>query len=153
MKKKCESGEFFHSPIIKLLFIMKFILILICTTGLLASFGKSYSQTNNLSLDFKRTSIESVLNYIESNTEFSFMYDNKKIDIRREVDINVKNKTIENILDQLFENKAVYQIIGKHIIITPKESQSNFNNQQQKSITGKVVDLSGAPLPGVSVVV
>ena len=132
---------------------MKLIMVLICFIGLLSSFGKSYSQNTKLSIEFKNSSIENVLNYIESCTEYSFMYDNKKIDISHEVNINVKNQTIESIIDQLFENGVNYQMIGKHIIITPKESQLSTSTQQSHSIFGKVTDSSGASLPGVSVVI
>lgn len=155
MKKKHESGglSLFCPFVFKLLRVMKILVVFICFIGLLSSFGKSYSQNIKLSVEFKNSSIENVLNYIESRTEYSFMYDNKKIDISHEVNINVKNQTIESILDQLFENGVNYQMIGKHIIITPKESQLNTSTQQQKSISGKVTDSTGATLPGVSVVV
>ena len=132
---------------------MKLMMVLICFIGLLSSFGKSYSQNTKLSVEFKNSSIESVLNYIESSTEYSFMYDNKKIDISREVNISAKDQTIEAILDQLFGNGVNYQMIGKHIIITPKESQLSSSTQQLRSISGKVTDSSGSSLPGVSVAV
>jgi len=121
--------------------------------GLLSSFGKSYSQNAKLSLELKNSSVESVLNYIESHTEYSFMYDNQKIDINREVNITVKNQTVESILNQLFENGVSYKMIGKHIIITPKENELSYISEQAKSITGKVTDSSGAPLPGVTVAI
>ncbi len=154
MKKKHESEGLglFRPFVFKLLRIMKIMVVLICFIGLLSSFGKSYSQNTKLSVEFKNSSIENILNYIESRTEYSFMYDNKKIDISHEVNINVKNQTIESILDQLFENGVNYQMIGKHIIITPKGSQLSTSTQQSHSISGKVKDISGASLPGVSVV-
>ena len=133
---------------------MKLMIVLICFIGLLSSFGKSYSQNTKLSVEFKNSSIESVLNYIESRTEYSFMYDNKKIDISREVSISVKDQTVESILDRIFDNSVNYQMIGKHIIITPSEEQHSIaSSQQQKSVSGKVTDSTGEPLPGVSVVI
>ena len=134
---------------------MKLMMIIICTVGLLSSFGKSYSQNSKLSVDLKNSSIENVLNYIESNSEYSFMYDNKKIDVYREVSISVKDQTVESILDQLFQNKVIYKMIGKHIIITPKEDQfsSTTAQQQSRAISGRVTDSSGSPMPGVTVVI
>ncbi len=155
MKKKHESGGLgsFSPFAFKLLRVMRITVMLICFVGLLGSFGKSYSQNAKLSLEFKNSSIESVLNYIESRTEYSFMYDNQKIDINREVSINVKDETVGAILNQLFENGVNYQMIGKHIIITPKDSELSTTSQQFRSVSGKVTDSSGSPLPGVSVVV
>ncbi|MBW8324175.1 MAG: TonB-dependent receptor [Prolixibacteraceae bacterium] len=132
---------------------MRITVIFICFVGLLGSFGKSYSQNAKLSLEFKNSSIESVLNYIESRTEYSFMYDNQKININREVNINMRDETVGTILNQLFENSVNLQIIGKHIIITPKNSEFTTTSQQSSSVSGKVTDSSGSPLPGVSVVI
>jgi len=155
MKKKHESGGLgiFSPSILKLLVVMKMMIVLICCVGLLSSFGKSYSQNTKLSVELKNSSIENVLNYIESRTEYSFMYDNKKIDISREVNISVKNQPVESILDQIFENGVNYQMIGKHIIITPKESQSSTSTQQSSTVSGRVSDSLGDPLPGVTVAV
>lgn len=155
MKKKPRLGDYskISSPLLKLLLVMKLVIILVCTVGILTSFGKSYSQNTRISLDFKNSSIEDVLNYIEGRTDYSFMYDNNNINISREVNINVKDQTVESILDQLFENGVNYKVIGNHIIITPKEGQSGIISQQTKSISGKVTEVSGAPLPGVTVLV
>ncbi|MFA5329149.1 MAG: TonB-dependent receptor [Prolixibacteraceae bacterium] len=156
MKKKHESDGLglLSRSVFKILRVMKLMMVLICFVGLLSSFGKSYSQNTKLSVEFKSSTIESVLNYIESRTDYSFMYDNKKIDVSRKINISAKDKTVEAILDQLFDNGVSYKMIGKHIIITHREEQPSISSdQQQKSISGKVTDSSGAPIPGVSIVV
>lgn len=153
MKKKHESDGpgLLSRSVFKILRVMKLMMVLICFVGLLSSFGKSYAQNTKLSVEFKNSTIEDVLNYIESHTEYSFMYDNKKIDVSREVNISAKDKTVEAILDQLFDNGVTYKMVGKHIIITPKDSDFSTTSQQSHSVSGKVTDSSGAPLPGVSV--
>lgn len=138
--------------VLKLLVTMKLMLLLICGAGLLSSFGKSYAQNTRLSVELKNSSIETVLNYIETHTEYSFMYDNKKVDVHRDVDIAVKDQTVESILDQLFGNEMKYQMVGRHIIISPKTDSSDLvSTQQSDTISGRVTDSSGAPLPGVTV--
>ncbi|MGV8094585.1 MAG: TonB-dependent receptor [Mangrovibacterium sp.] len=156
MKKNYEpgGGSIISPSVFKLLIAMKLMLILICGVGLLSSFGKSYSQNTKLSVELNNSSIEDVLSYIEARTEYSFMYDNKKVDIYRKVSINAKDQTVETILDQLFGDEMNYQIVGKHIIITPKDEQSaSVVTQQAKTISGRVTDSSGAALPGVTIVV
>jgi TonB-dependent starch-binding outer membrane protein SusC len=132
---------------------MKLMLVLIFTVGILTSFGEGYSQTTKLSLDLKNSSIESVLTYIENHTEYSFMYDNKKIDVTPTVDITAKDQTVADILVQIFDNVVDFQVIGKHIILTPKVSESSSVAQQKKTVSGKVTDSSGGQLQGVTVVV
>lgn len=157
MKKKHESDGpgLLSRSVFKILRVMKLMMVLICFVGLLSSFGKSYSQNTKLSVEFKSSTIESVLNYIESRTDYSFMYDNKKIDVSREVNISAKDKTVEAILDQLFDNGVSYKMIGKHIIITPKDEQSNIviAVEQPRAISGRVTDSSGQALPGVTVAI
>ncbi len=161
MKKIYEKagGKCFTLSALKLLLTMKLILVLICGLGLLNGIANnSYAQTTKISLDFKDVSIKDVLSYIEDNSEFSFMYDNNDVDVNRKVNIRVKDKTIDLILDQLFGNEKINtQTIGKHIIIVPERQQykqaETEQQQQQKSISGKVTDSSGQPLPGVTVVV
>jgi TonB-linked SusC/RagA family outer membrane protein len=134
---------------------MKMLVIIICGLSLLSSYGKSYSQNTKLTFDFEDTTVEAVLQYIEDQSDYSFMYDNNKIDVTRKVDIRVKDEPISSILDQLFNNEVRYQLVGKHVIITPSSVDGqvvNVVSQQQKRVIGKVTDSSGSPLPGVSVV-
>lgn len=161
MKKKQEKswGINFNPPLLKILRTMKLTLILICGLGLLSSVAEnSYAQTAKLTLELKNTSIKEVLLYIEDHSEFAFMYDNNKVDVTRKVDINVKDENIGSILDQLFDKGQItYQTIGRHIIIVPKENPTEKitgqQQQQQKTVSGKVTDTRNLPLPGVTVVV
>jgi TonB-linked SusC/RagA family outer membrane protein len=156
MKKNYESGgnPLISPSVIKLLVTMKLLFILICGAGLLSTFGEGYAQSTRLSVELKNSSIESVLNYIEANTEYSFMYDNKNVDVYREVNISVKDQTVETILNQLFGDEMKYRMVGNHIIITPKnEPAESVSSQQPRAVSGRVTDTSGAPMPGVTIVI
>jgi type II secretory pathway component GspD/PulD (secretin) len=118
----------------------------------MSSFGASYAQNTKMTMNLKDVAVKEVLQQIESSTEFSFMYDNKKIDVNRKVDVLAEEKTIDVILAQLFtSNNVIYEVIDKHIVLMPSDSPS-FAGQQVKKLTGKVSDTSGAALPGVSIV-
>jgi TonB-linked SusC/RagA family outer membrane protein len=59
-------------------------------------------------------------------------------------------------LDEILKNTNIaYTVKDRQILLSSKSSQDNFieNNQQQKSISGKVTDSSGVPLPGVTIVI
>jgi TonB-linked SusC/RagA family outer membrane protein len=161
--KNCKKwwGADVFSPVLKILLTMKLIVLLICGLGLLSSMaGKSYAQSARLTFALKDVSIKSVLKHIEYNSEFSFMYDNNEIDANRKVNIEVKDETIEIILNRLFGNETDYRIIDRHIILFPGEKHrpgdsNNYMRKQQiqQKVSGKVTDSSGLPLPGVTVVV
>lgn len=152
---KTDGPGLLSWSVLKILRVMKLMVVLICLVGLLSSYAKSDSQNKKLSIEFKNSSIENVLNYIESHSDYSFMYDNKKINTSRKITISVKDQTIEAILNQIFDNSVNYKTIGKHIIITPKEEAvpGTKSQQQHHNISGYVTDLSGAPLPGVTVII
>ena len=135
----------------KILLIMKLTMFLILMTFGQLLAVQSYSQTTRLNLNLKNMSIEKVISTIESKTDFYFLYNKRIIDVERKVDVNVENKEILDVLNLLFDNSGVrYTVVGRQIVL----SDINLLTQQQPSIlSGRVTDSSGAPLPGVSIVV
>ena len=154
MKKnnQCVEQHFLRLRIIKILLTMKLIIVLICFTGLLNSMGKSYAQNTKMTLHLNEVSVKEALQQIENQSEFSFMYDNNKIDVNRKVDVIAEEKTVDVILAQIFSNeKVIYEIIDRHIVLMPSDSPS-ISGQDGKKVSGKVTDQNGVTLPGVSVV-
>ena len=119
---------------------------------------ETYSQSTLLSLHLKETSIKDALGQIEEKSEFVFLYNSKLINVDRTVSMDFKNEKISEVLDKLFQASDVaYTVVDRQIVLTNKAEQANFlglsSVQQQKTISGKVTDSSGGPLPGVSVVI
>ncbi len=141
----------------KILLKMKLTLCIILFSFLGAMASESYSQTTKLSLDLKNTTVRDVLGAIEDQSEFFFLYSEKIIDVNREVSIEVRESSVEKILDKIFAGTNVnYTVKGRQIVLTTPEANNFFgdsSSQQQKSVSGKVSDSSGESLPGVSIVV
>ncbi len=132
---------------------MKLIVILICIAGLTGSYASVYSQQTRLNLNVQNTTVKDVLKQIEDQSEYSFMYNNSKIDISRRVDLKVENSSVEDILRTIFAGEDIsYKIIDRHIIIFPTSEKMGYDQgQQTRNISGKVTDSSGIPLPGVTI--
>lgn len=114
----------------------------------------TYAQMTRLNLNVKNSTIKNVLNQIEEQSEFFFLYNSKLVDVERQVNIEVKNKKINEVLNELFEGtNTLYKIVDRQIVLTSAEMDNITETQQQKVVSGKVTDSSGAPLPGVTVVV
>jgi TonB-linked SusC/RagA family outer membrane protein len=141
----------------KILLKMKLTLCIILFSFLGAMATDLYSQTTKLSLDLKNTSVKEVLGNIENQSEFFFLYSEKIINVNREINIEVRGSSIEKILDKIFAGTNInYTVKGRQIVLTTPEANpfdTTSSSHQQKSITGKVTDISGTPLPGVSVVI
>jgi TonB-linked SusC/RagA family outer membrane protein len=111
---------------------------------------ESYAQTQKLSINCQDETIHSILQKIENLSEFNFMFDATVIDINQRKSIVCKNKQITTILDQLLEDtEIVYVISDRQIVLSRAKIKDAV---QGLTISGKVTDTSGNPLPGVTVV-
>lgn len=151
MKKKTNLLCPVFSGYRKIFKTMRISLFLVFVSTLQIFAGNSYSQATRLTLDMKDVTIKDVLSRIEDQSGFYFLYDNEQINVHKKVDIDVQNESIDVILNKLFgEGKVNAVIQNRHIVLTPAE-ESIF--QQTRNISGRVTDSSGAPLPGVTVVI
>lgn len=55
---------------------------------------ESYSQSVSLSLAFSNATVEQVLEQIEKETEFSFLFTDNTLDVSKSVNIQVKNQKL-----------------------------------------------------------
>lgn len=127
------------------------IILLICITQAFAV--SLYSQNTRLSLNMTNATIKSVLNAIENQTDFYFIYEAHNVDVDRKVTVSAEDETVQQILDNLFRNTDIsYKIDDRRIALTRMAFRSDVV-QQQKNVSGKVSDSNGQPLPGVTVAV
>lgn len=136
----------------KMLRTMRFTLFAILISISQVWAANSYSQTTRLSLNLKNTTIRYVLNEIEDNSEFYFIYDASIVDVEKEISVAFKNKKVDEILDGMFEgSNVIYKIDNRQIVLSTL--LSGKDSSQERKITGKVQDSSGEPLPGVTVLI
>ena len=117
-----------------------------------ATAGSSYSQTARINLKMKDASLVDVFREIERTSEFGFFFKSEELDMEKKVSIDLTNANIEEILKKVLIDNYSYRILDKNIVVT-RGSINNTSEQQQKSVSGKVTDTTGAPIPGTSVVV
>jgi len=154
MKKKWFNGEGYLFPLLKWLRIMKLtaFILLVSLVHLSASV---YSQQTKLDVSLQNASVRDVLKSIEDQSEYFFLYTNEDIDVNRKVSVDFKEVSVEQILNQVFQGTDVsYRIADRQIVLIKNNLAVNsFQSQQQKTVTGKVTESNGQPLPGVTVVV
>jgi hypothetical protein len=128
----------------------------------MSSWGTILSQTTKLSLQLKNVAVQELIQQIEDQTEFYFLYQDDVFRNEQKVTVQTKEASVESILEQMAEQASIqYRIIDRQIILLPlgaTELPSGLkgrmeNQQQKKTVTGKVTDPSGASMPSVSVVV
>lgn len=149
MKKMLELWG--YHALKKCLRIMKiFLFIAILSIGQLFAL-ESYSQKTKLSLDLKQTRLVQILDEIENQSEFYFLFNEKLIDLDRKVDIQVKDKDIVEVLGDLFKGHNVtFQVVDRKVVLSPKNV---VELQQNRNIQGRVTNGNGEGLPGVTIAV
>lgn len=150
-KLKTINGWHCHS-LKKTFLVMRIIVFLLLAGFLQTQANDAYAQRTKLSLKYQNMVLEQVLDAIENQSEFFFLYNEKLIDAQRKVSIQADNANIENILDQLFADTNVeYSIIDRKIVLAPDDIATVA--AQQRTVSGVVNDRTGSPLPGVTVVI
>jgi TonB-linked SusC/RagA family outer membrane protein len=154
--KKHREWNCLDRPLKKLIRIMKLTSFLILVFVISVSAASSYSQSTKLNIQITNGTFVDVLKQIENQSEFYFYFNNDEIQNIGGVSISISAKKVEEVLDQLIKGTNLeYQIIDRYIAIKEKDSSVHDQTemQQQKSVSGKVTDSTGAGLPGASVVV
>jgi len=144
---------------IRLPLFIKLFALLLCTT--IGTYGteKVNLQSSNLSISMTNCTLKDVLKELENKSKYIFFYYDKNIDLKRKININVKNETIENILDKLFEHTDnTYSIHERQIVISKRKVVAEQNKEQtvvpaKKMLKGKVVDNLESPLPGATITI
>lgn len=92
-----------------------------------------------------------MLSIIEQKSSFYFTYNLRQINADRKVSVDVKDKSVSEVLDKLLKNSDVkYVINDKHIVLyKEKEHELSLEKQQVKMIKGIVTDVNGEPLSGL----
>jgi len=154
MKKKWIPGAEFSPILSKLWKIMRLSVFFLLLTIAQVWATTTYSQQTRLSFNLKGAKVIDVLNEIENKSEFFFLFNQKLVDVERKVDIDVEQEKIEEILSQLFaETNVSYLVMDRQIVLTTAKTETNSEQPAKSSISGKVTDVSGLPLPGVSIVI
>ena len=155
MKKKRNCRSRMEIRATRKFFLTMKLTFLLLLIGMMQLSASVYSQHSRLSFDLNNCTIKEVLQRIEEQSEFRFFYNEKFIDLNRRVSVKTENGNVEDILDEIFAStKIFYKVMENNLIlITPKKEDFTMESTQPRTISGKVIDSSGSPLPGVTVLV
>lgn len=147
MKKKREGSQL---PL-KITRIMKIMLMFILV-GIMQASANTYAQEHRITLSIENGTFYDVVSQIEKQSEFMFFYKSEEIDNTQKINLNVKDKLISEVLNEIMKNSDLtYKVMGKHIVITKKGIVTE-QQQSSKQITGTVIDKNGEPIIGANVV-
>jgi len=160
MKKKL-NGRFLHwgNRTSKLSKIMRISFVLLVAVFMQVS-AASYSQSQKVSLKAGKVSLPELFKMIQEQSDFDFFYQPEAVSETKNVSLNGEQVEIEEVLNEALRGTGLeYKIIDTDIVILPKKevakTESRILTAQQTTgkITGTIVDMTGEPIPGVSVMI
>lgn len=118
--------------------------------------ASTYAQNYKVSINKQNSSIIEILKEIEKNSEFTFFFNDNRVNVNKTASVNAKNASLEDVLDQVLRNTGYnYQIIDRQVLIKASDASrltANAAQQNTKNITGVIHDETGEPVIGANVV-
>lgn len=149
-----------HLPVRQVLLVMKLIVVLLTATFMNVS-ANSFSQ--NVSYSGRNADIKTVLEEVEKQTGYLFVYNEPVLQSAKPVSIRASNLPLQQFLNQLFKDQPVdFMIRSKTIILFRKtreepapETRNVFviGSLFMPPITGVVTDENGKPMQGATVTI
>ncbi len=155
MKKNQKRRDVTYRTLRKGLLMIRWSLFFFCLGIIQVWAVDSYSQQTRFSLNYEKVKLVSVLDDIENQSEFYFLYNEDYVDVSQLVDYEGSDQRIDQVLTGLLSSKEIkYSIHDRQIVLTPAESYDpQFSGQTAGDVNGRVTDSQGEPLPGVTVIV
>ncbi|MNK13738.1 TonB dependent receptor [compost metagenome] len=136
----------------KLLVIMRLTTVILIATFMQVS-AATFGQ--RVTLNEQKSSIETVLKKIRSQTGYDFLFERKLIKEAGLVDLKLNNVTLDEALKALFSQIPLsYNIDGKIVVIEAKKKSvldKVIDLFSEIDVKGRVVDEEGKPLPGATI--
>ncbi len=99
--------------------------------------------------------VGSVLDRIEDNSDYVFLYKESELDCSRLVSVSGKSNNINDILSEIFSGTdVVWNIVDRQIILSRKKIEAREEKATKKiTVSGVVYDDAGIPYMGAGVLV
>ena len=137
---------------VKRCFLGMWLTMYLLLLGTLHLAANTYSQNSGVSLNMHNVSLREVVEKLQKVTDYTFLYKNDLLKTGDCLDVNVKDREIREVLDEILSPRGLaFEIDDKVIVI--RQQNSAQQQVEEIRIQGKVVDEKRISLPGVTVLV
>ena len=124
-----------------------FILMLFCTTFLMAQTEKRFS------LSFSNIPLSEAMPKVEKASGYTFFYNPTEVNIKVKVSLSVQNETVRKAMDKMLNPVGIgFEITNSQIVLFPNNKKNTETQGSKVTVKGKVVDATGEPIIGANVV-
>lgn len=122
--------------------------------ALLMVFSASAEVTSTVTLDVKNEPLVKVLKSIEQQTPCRFSYKSSVVNKVKSVTVKCTNVSVTKALDQVFAGTPLtYDAVSSKSIVILEKTEKKKKQSAPEVVTGRIVDESGEPLIGATVMV
>ncbi len=115
---------------------------------------ETYSQVMKVTVMADKISTGKVINEIEKQTDYLFVYNVNEVNLKRTVQVSAENKSVAEVLNKVFEGTDIYYAMeGKNIMLMSKAKENSSVQQTENKIKGVVKDTNGEPIIGANITV
>ena len=116
---------------------------------LFADAQSAYAQSAKVDLNVTNGKLNTVLNKIEKQTDYLFIYNNE-VNTDIPANVSVKGEVVSSVLNRVLRGTGItYKLEGSHIILSAGKQATG--KQATKKVKGRVLDAAGEPIVGASV--
>ena len=127
-----------------------FLAVLLC--GLFSMpLGLFAQEKTKVTLSRKAVTLNEVITEMKKQTSYDFFYSTELSELKQTFDIDVKDKEVRQVLDEILPPLGLEYAVQQNLIIIREKLDKSASKTM--SVKGRVFDSQGASLPGVTVVV
>ncbi|MGN1221161.1 MAG: SusC/RagA family TonB-linked outer membrane protein, partial [Candidatus Cryptobacteroides sp.] len=116
--------------------------------------ASAFAQQVRTSIKTEKAPLEQILDKIEANSDYVFLYKESEVDKSRVVSVTTTSTKITDILDEIFRGTDVaYSILDRQIVLSIKKQQPKQTASDKVRVNGIVYDDSGFPMIGAGVMI
>ena len=111
------------------------------------------ASAQNITLNFDRTPLKTVLNEIQKQVDYTFVYNDQQVGADKPVTIHVQDAGLTAVLDQMLRPLNInYKILDKQIALSPAATaQQGQAGRGAVMLKGRITDQDGLPIAGAAI--
>lgn len=104
-------------------------------------------EKQTITLQVKDTSISEVLNMVEKQSQYSFLYNKNEVDVSKTVTLSLKKASMKETLNKLFAHSNITYEFDRNYVILKKVKKT----VSRKTVKGRITDKHGEPMAGATI--
>lgn len=129
--------------------LLKLLRLFVVAISLLSSIGAAAQSQRKITLKMENSSVETILNEIERQTDYLFVCES--LDLTRKVSVNIVDKSLDEAMSHIFNPAEVsWKVSGSNVYLYQKKQETQ---SQSNVVSGIVKDSFGEPLIGAAVII